>query len=383
MIKKIPYGRQNINRNDIEAVKSVLTDDFITQGPKVLEFEIAICNYVGALYAVAVNSGTSALHAACAVAGIKLGDEVIVPTLSFVASANCVVYCGGKPVLVDVYDDTLTINVEEVEKKITKKTKAIIAVDFAGHPADWGKLKTLSKKYGLTLIDDAAHSIGSKYNNRKIGSIADLTAFSFHPVKTITTGEGGMVTTNNKNYYASLLKFRNHGMVKNEETVKKHGEWFYEVESLGFNFRLTDIQASLGLTQLKRINTFIKSRRKIWKKYNKSLGKIKGVRLPIEKFGFCAWHLYTIRIDAKVAGISRKGLFDYLQSNGVGVQVHYIPIHLHNFYKETFGYKEGDFPVAEKYYHEAISLPLFTKLTDKEVNTVLKSFKNVIKKYQK
>ena len=357
MSKIIPYGHQSIDESDIQVVIKVLKADRITQGPEIDKFENALAKFVGAKYAVATSSGTAALHAACIACGITQGDEVIVPTLSFIASANCVLYCGGKPVLVDIYPDTLTINVEEVERKITKKTKAIIAVDFAGHPAHWDKLKKLASKYRLTLIDDASHAIGSKYKNKPIGSIADLTTFSFHPVKTITTGEGGAVTTNNKIYFEKLKKLRHHGIYKNNDLSKKFGAWFYQVMDLGYNYRMTDIQAALGVSQLSKIDQFIKKRRRIWQKYNQAFGKIHELTLPTEQNGcFCAWHIYTVRLKAK-AKKSRRQVFDFLRKAGIGVQVHYIPIHMLDLYRKRFRLKAISFPVAEQYYKETMSLP--------------------------
>lgn len=376
--KMIPYSRQWVDEDDIEEVIEILRSDFVTQGPKITEFEKALAAYVGAKYAVAFSSGTAALHGACSVVGISDGDEVIAPTLSFVASANCVLYCQGKPVLVDVSNQSLTIDVSKIEEKITKKTKAIIAVDFAGHPADWDKLKKLAKKNNLVLIDDAAHALGSKYQNRPIGSIADMTVFSFHPVKTITTGEGGAVTTNNWQFWQKLSAFRNHGMLKSAKLVKDNGGWFYDIASLGYNYRMTDMQAALGISQLGKIDRFIKRRRKIWQKYNQAFGGIRGLVLPREQADcFCAWHLYTLRIDEKVLGKSRREIFDKLRKVGVGVQVHYIPIHMHSLYFQKFGYRKGDFPVAEQYYKEAISLPLFPKMTKNEVGFVIDAVKNV------
>lgn len=374
----IPYSTQSIDIDDIRAVNKILSSRWITQGPTVKKFEDALAKYAGAKYAVTMVNGTAALHAAYLAAGISPGDEVLVPTLSFVASANCVLYCGATPILVDVYDDTLTIDVEKAEAKITKKTKAIVAVDFAGHPANWSEITILAKKYKLVTIDDASHALGSKYVGKFIGNMADLTTFSFHPAKTITTGEGGAVITNSKSYFEKLIKFRNHGITKSEGLKKKYGAWFYEINDLGFNFRLTDIQAALGLSQLKRLNKFIIKRRKIWNVYNKAFSSIKGVRLPIEKEGnYSAWHLYPIRIDKKKFGLSRRDLFDRLQREGISVQVHYIPIDMHKLYRNKFGYKKGDFPAAEKYYKEAISIPLFPELTVSDQYKVI----NLIKKY--
>lgn len=374
----IPYGKQWLDAKDIKAVVGVLKSDFITQGPTIDQFEKSLAKYVGSKYAVAFANGTAALHGACKAAGIENGDEVIVPTLSFVASANCVLYSHAKPILVDIDETTLTIDIDKIAGKINKKTKAIIAVDFAGHPANWDKLISLARKNQLILISDAAHALGSKYKAKGIGSIADMTVFSFHPVKTITTGEGGAVTTNNKKFFDKLLAFRSHGMVKSKELARKNGAWFYDIQSLGYNYRMTDMSAALGLSQLAKIDSFIKKRRAIWNRYNAAFAKVEGLILPKEKEGvFSAWHLYTLRFKKGYIKNDRKTIFNKLREMGIGVQVHFIPIHLHSLYKNKFGYKKGDFPIAEKYYEEEISLPLFPKLTDREqkvvINSVLKA----------
>ena len=375
MPKIIPYGHQSIDKSDIQAVVQVLKSDRITQGPIIDKFENTLAKFVGAKYAVCVSSGTAALHAACIASGIESGDEVIVPTLSFVATANCVLYCGAKPVLVDVYVDTLTINAEEVAKKITKKTKAIIAVDFAGHPADWDKLRKLAQKHDLILIDDAAHALGSVYKEKSIGSIAGLTAFSFHPVKTITTGEGGAIATNSEALYGRLKKFRHHGIEKDKKNDKKYGSWYYDINNLGYNYRITDLQAALGLSQLKKIKKNIKVRRFLWNRYKEKLNNLKAIDLPIEKDNaISAWHIYPIRLNNK-AKKSRREVFDFLRKANIGVQVHYIPIHFHSLYKKLFGYAKGDFPVAEKYYESALSLPLYVSLSKQDQDYVIRKLK--------
>lgn len=368
----IPYGHQLIDDSDISSVVDVLKSDWITQGKRIEQFEKSLSKFVGAKFACVVANGTCALHAACIATGIRPGDEVIVPALTFVAGANCVLYCGAKPVLCDVYPDTITIDVEQAQKKITKKTRAIIAVDFAGHPADWDKLKKLADKYHLILIADASHALGSVYKGRRIGSIADLTTFSFHPVKTITTGEGGAVVTNEKRYFETVKKIRHHGISRPKESKSKGG-WYYDVNTLGYNFRMTDIQAALGISQLKKIDSFIHTRRKIWGIYQKQLRNVDGVSLPVEKKeAKSAWHLFPIRVSSKI----RKKVFDKMRKMGIGVQVHYVPIHFFSIYQK--GYKFGDFPNAEKYYSEAISLPLYAGLNFDQQLYVIESLKKAL-----
>ncbi len=382
MIKiDIPYSTQWVDDDDIKAVGKILNSRWITQGPKIDEFEEKLAKYVGARYAIAVSSGTAALNIACLIGGIGPEDEVIVPTLSFVATSNCVLYCGASPVLVDVYKDTLTINVEEVKKKITKRTKAIIAVDFAGHPAEWHSLAKIAKKSNLLLIADSAHALGSIYQGKNVGSIADITTFSFHPVKTITTGEGGAITTDNKVFAEKARQIRNHGIIKSNSYSKRFGGWYYQIERLGYNFRITDFQAALGISQLKKIESFIKRRRQIWRRYNEAFSKLEGLILPIEEEGcFCAWHLYPICIKKAGARISRRQVYDKLRQLGIGVQVHYLPIHLLSLYKKLLGHKKGDFPVAESYYDQALSLPLFPSMSNFDQTKVIQSLKSILNK---
>ncbi len=380
MKKFIPYGHQWVDNADIQEVVKVLKGDWITQGPKVEEFEKLVAEYCGVKYAVTVSSGTAALHVAYAVAGIKPGDEVITTPMTFAATANGVVYCGGKPVFVDIGRDTLNINPDLIEGSITSKTKAIAPVDFRGHPCDYREILKIAKENKLLVIEDAAHALGSLYKGKKIGSLADMTVFSFHPVKHITTGEGGMVLTNNKNFYEKLRIFRHHGIVKKPEK----GGWYYEIENPGYNFRITDFQCALGLSQFKKLGKFIKRRREIVAKYNRAFKDIKEIITPIEKdYTRSAWHIYVIQLRLEKLKVGRKEIFKKLREEGIGVQVHYIPVHFQPFYRKKFGYKKGDFPIAEKYYERAVTLPLFPKMTNGEINRVIKTVKKLINSYKK
>ncbi len=378
--KTIPYGHQWIDDKDIKDVVKVLKSDWLTQGPKVKEFEKAIAKYCRVKYATAVSSGTAALQAAYIVAGIKQGDEVITTPLTFAATSNMIVHCGGKPIFVDIQEDTLNIDPKKIEEKITKKTKAIVPVDFGGHPCDYDKILRIAKKHKLLIIEDAAHSLGSLYRDKKIGSIADLTILSFHPVKAITTGEGGMVLTNRKDLYEKLKILRHHGIIKKP----KRGNWYYEIETLGLNLRLTDFQCALGLSQLKKLNKFIKRRREIVRIYNQKLAKINKIILPKEKaYVKSAWHIYPVQLKLNRLRVSRKKIFEELKKEGLGVQVHYIPLHFQPFYQKKFSYKIGDFPITERYYKRAITLPLFPKMTNEEVGRVIKTVKKIINFYKK
>lgn len=376
----IPYGHQWIDGQDIKEVVKVLKTDWLTQGPKVEEFEKAVAKYCGAKYAVVVSSGTAALYLAYLATGIKTGDEVITTPLTFVATANMIVSYGGNPVFADIEEDTLNIDPNQIEKKITPKTKAIVPVDFAGHPCDYDEILKIAKKYNLLVIEDACHSLGSEYRGKRIGSFADMTILSFHPVKTITCGEGGAVITDNKNFYEKLKILRHHGIVKKPEK----GDWYYEIEKPGFNYRLTDFQCALGISQLRKINKFIKRRREIVAKYNKAFKEMEEIITPTERSHIkSAWHIYAIQLRLNRLKTNRKKIFEELQKKGLGVQVHYIPLHLQPFYQEKFGYKKGDFPVAENYYERAITLPLFPKMTNRDINKVIKVVKETINFYKK
>lgn len=385
MKKKIPYSCQWIDKNDIKAVVAVLQSDRLTCGPKILEFEKKFSRFVKAKHAVAVSSGTAALHLACLAAGIKPGDKVITTPFSFAATANCILYCRAKPVFVDIKKDTLSINPVLIEKKISRKTKAIIPVDFAGQPADLDKIMTIAKEHNLLVIEDAAHSLGSVYRGKPLGSVADLTCFSFHPVKNITTGEGGMITTNNKKFYEKLLLLRNHGITKDKKRMSNFdGPWFYEMQDLGYNYRLTDMQAALGISQLKKLPLFMKRRREIVKIYNQAFADLTEVTTPFEKpETMSCWHLYVIRLKLELLKGDRRKIFEEFRKKGLGVQVHYIPIYRHPYYQKRFHIQTKEFPVTEKIYDSIISLPLFPKMKDAEVNYVIKAIKTTIKKFKK
>lgn len=379
--KMLPYGHQWIDDEDIAAVVEVLKSDWVTQGPKVDEFERKVAKYCGARYAVAVSSGTAALHAACAVAGIAPGDEAITTPITFAATANAIIYCGAKPVFADIKADTLNIDAGEVLKKISPKTKAILPVDFAGHPADLDEIMTIAGKKGLLVIEDASHALGAEYKGQKIGSLANMTIFSFHPVKHITTGEGGMILTDNKEFYEKLKIFRHHGIVKDSPGK---GYWYYEIYNPGYNFRLTDFQCALGISQLKKLDRFIQRRREIAARYNESFADMEEIVTPIEDKNVKAvYHIYVIQLLTELLKVGRKEVFDALRAENIGVNVHYMPVYLHPFYQREFGYRIGDYPRAEQYYNRAITLPLFPKMSDEDANDVIMAVRKVIRRYRR
>jgi len=379
--KFIPYGHQWLDDRDIAAVVDVLKSDWITQGDKVGEFERRVAEYCGAKYAVAVSSGTAALHAACAVAGITRGDEVITTPITFAATANAVVYCGGKPVFADIREDTLNIDPSEIRDRLTTMTKAILPVDFAGHPAALDEILSIAAEKNLIVIEDAAHALGAEYKGRRIGSIADMTILSFHPVKHITTGEGGMVLTSNPEFYEKLKIFRHHGIIRD---IPDKGAWYYEIHHPGYNLRLTDFQCALGISQMNKLDSFIRRRREIATMYNRAFAEMREIITPVEKEDARAvYHIYVIKLAPERLKTGRKGIFEALRKENIGVNVHYLPVHLHPYYRKNLGYKEGDYPKAEAYYERAITLPLFPKMSDEDVNYVIGAVRKVITKYQK
>ena len=368
----IPYGKQSVSEEDVRAVTAVLRSDWLTTGPKVEEFEKAICEYTGASEGVSVSSGTAALHTAVYAAGIGKGDEVIVPPMTFAATANAILYQGGRPVFVDVDPDTLLIDVAKVEQKINDKTKAIISVDYAGQPCDYDALRRLATDHHLSFISDACHSLGAEYEGEKVGKQADISAFSFHPVKGMTTGEGGMVVTNHHDLAEKSRLFRNHGINRTFKERAAKETWYYEMVDLGFNYRLSDIQCALGISQLKRLPAGLKRRREVAAAYDDAFSQQELVKpLGIVPYGVHAYHLYVVRVNTKMT--TRAKFFASLRSQGIGVNVHYIPVHLHPYYREHLGTKKGMCPVAEEAYEQIISLPMYSTLTDDEVHSVVEA----------
>jgi|LSQX01.3.fsa_nt_gb UDP-4-amino-4,6-dideoxy-N-acetyl-beta-L-altrosamine transaminase len=380
----LAYGRQWIDDHDVESVVEVLKGDYLTTGPCVEEFERRVAAYVGADYAVAVANGTAALHMACYAAGIQKGDEVIVSSMTFAASANCVLYEGATPVFADIDPRTYNIDIEDVEKKVNERTKAIIPVDFTGQSVDMDRIMEVADRHGLIVIEDAAHALGSEYKGRKIGNKAHMTMFSFHPVKPITTGEGGIITTNSEELYQRMLLFRSHGITRDESILTKNeGPWYYEQHCLGYNYRLTDLQCALGLSQLRRLDEFIERRRSIARRYTEALSDEPGVITPYEPdYSNSGWHLYIIRLRPEHLRVGRKEVFEALRAENIGVNVHYIPVYLHPYYQKL-GYKKGACPNAERLYDESITLPLFPKMSDQDVEDVINAVRKVLHYYRK
>ena len=377
----LPYGHQWIDEDDIAAVVEVLRSDWLTTGPKVEELERAFANFVGAKEAVAVSSGTAALHAAMYALNIGRGDEVIVPAMTFAASANCVVYQGGTPVFADVDPDTLLLDPAQVEAKITPRTKAIIAVDYAGQPCDYDALRAIADRHGLSLVADACHALGGSYKGRPVGSLADLNVFSFHPVKHITTGEGGMITTDDPELAQRIRIFRNHGITTDHRQREQQSSWFYEMVDLGYNYRLTDIQCALGLSQMDELPGWLARRREIAKCYDRAFAELPEVITPVVKEDrLSAWHLYVIRLDLDRLTVGRAEVFKALRVENIGVNVHYIPVYWHPFYQKL-GCKKGICPIAEAAYERLISLPIFPQMRDNDVEDVISAVSKVITSY--
>ena len=378
----IPYGRQTIEDKDIQAVVEVLQSDWLTTGPKVDEFERSFAGYVGAKEAVAVSSGTAALHAAMYALGIGPGDEVIVPAMTFAATANCVVFQGATPVFVDVDPDTLLINPDQVEAQMTPRTKAVTAVDYTGHPADYDRLQTIADRKGIPLVADACHALGAVYKGRSVGTLADLNVFSFHPVKHITTGEGGIITTDQPELAQRMRIFRNHGITSDHRQRDKTGSWFYEMVDLGYNYRLTDLQCAIGISQLSRQPNWLNRRREIAQSYDDAFAEFSGLHpLHVEKQVEPAYHLYVVRLNLEKLQGDRGDIFSALRSAGIGVNVHYIPVHMHPFYRNRFWTVPGMCPEAEAAYERLLSLPMYHGMRNADVKMVIKTVKDILGQY--
>ena len=375
----IPYGRQSIDEDDIRAVVDVLKSDYLTTGPKVAEFEKTVADYVGAGYAVAVANGTAALHIACLAAGIGKGDEVITTPITFAASANCVLYCGGTPVFADIKKDTYNIDPEDIERKITEKTKAIIPVHYTGQPCEMDAIHEIARKHNLVVIEDGAQVISGEYKGKKVGALSDMTTFSFHPVKPVTTGEGGAVTTDNEELYEKLKLFHTHGITREPRFMENagmpvnNGAWYYEQLELGYNYRITDIQCALGISQMKKLDRFAEHRRKLAAKYNELLADCDNVIIPYQHPDcLSSWHLYMIQVPADI----RKEAFDKFREAGIGVNVHYIPVYKLPYYQKH-GYADVCCPNAEEFYSRAITLPLYADMTETQAEYVAKVTKEI------
>lgn len=395
-MKIIPYSRQYIDKKDIQEVVKVLKSDFITQGTKISEFENDLAAYCGCKFAVVLNSGTSALHAAYFALGLNKGDEFITSPITFAATANAGLYLGAKPVFVDVEKTTGNVDVSKIEDRVTKKTKLIVPVHYAGHPVDLKKISQIARKHNLFVVEDACHALGARYKSKNIGNCkySDMTILSFHPVKHITTGEGGAILTNNKEFYRKLLMFRNHGITKDKTQFKNYnnlnnysisnnltsdfGPWYYEMQYLGYNYRITDFQAALGISQLKKLDTFVIRRREIAEIYNNAFKRNAYFDIPSEtKYAFSSYHLYPIRIKNTYRNKKRE-IFSKLREKGLGIQTHYIPVYWHPYYKEL-GYKKGLCPIAEDFYQREISIPVYPGMTNGNINYVIQTVLNNIK----
>jgi len=376
--RMLPYGRQQVDESDIQAVVEALRGDWLTNGPTVARFEEAFASRVGARFAVALSSGTAALHGAATAAGLGPGDEVILSPLTFLASANCLLYCGAIPVFVDIDPTTLNLDPDRVEDALTPRTKAILPVHFAGLPCAMDRLQAMARRHRLTVIEDAAHALGAEWNGRRIGSVGDLTTFSFHPVKHITTGEGGMVTVGDPHLAEALRRFRNHGIER--QVRDRQGTWRQDMVTFGFNYRLTDIQSALGLSQLRRLDAGLARREAIARQYQAAFAPMAELLpAPTRPGTRHAWHIYPLRIEPDRLREDRETVFRALRAENIGVSVHYLPVHLHPFYRDRFGTDRGLCPAAEEAADRLLTLPLFPQMTDEDVADVITAVEKVIR----
>jgi len=387
----IPYARQSLDEDDIAAVMEVLRGDWLTQGPYIAEFEAAIAARVGARHGVAVATGTAALHCACYAAGVGPGDEVITAPITFAASGNCALFLGADVKFADIRADTYCLDPAKLEAAITPRTKVIIPIDYTGQPADMDEINEIALRHGITVIEDSAHALGATYKNRPVGSLAAMSIFSFHPVKHVAMGEGGLITTDDDGLAAALRLFRTHGITNNdaamrladqaadrdpggaaEANVADRAPWYYEMQELGFNYRITDVQCALGLSQLSKLDSFLDRRREIASRYGAAFSQSELVVLPHQEADRdSAWHLYMLRLRLDKMHKSRRQIFEELRARKIGVHVHYIPLHLQPYYRDKFGYKRGDFPESESYYDAALTIPLFPGMTDADCERVI------------
>ncbi|HET7892955.1 MAG TPA: UDP-4-amino-4,6-dideoxy-N-acetyl-beta-L-altrosamine transaminase [Candidatus Sulfotelmatobacter sp.] len=380
----LPYGKQWIDDADIAAVVDVLRSDWLTTGPKVEEFEATFAAATGARYAVSFSSGTAALHGAVAVLDLNPGDEAITTPLTFCASANCLLYCGVRPAFADVDSDTLLIDPAEIARKITPRTKALVVVDYAGQPAALRQITELAEKHGLAVIEDACHALGATFEGQRVGAISTMTAFSFHPVKHVTTAEGGMITTNDPALAGKLRRFRSHGIGSDHRQREKVGSWFYEMVDLGYNYRLSDLQCALGLSQLAKLDRWLSRRRAIAAAYDTAFSQLPAIRpLSVIPGVEHAYHLYVVQLELNRLRASRAQVFAALRAEGIGVNVHYIPVHLHPYYREHQGTAPGLCPRAEAAYERILSLPMFPLMSDQDVNDVIEAVHKVVAEYSK
>ncbi|WP_455655400.1 UDP-4-amino-4,6-dideoxy-N-acetyl-beta-L-altrosamine transaminase [Phascolarctobacterium sp.] len=379
------YGKQSIGQSDIDAVVEVLKSDFLTQGPAIEKFEKYVAEYCGVKYAVAVTNATSALHIACLAAGLGKGDVLWTSPITFTASANCGRYCGADVDFVDIDPSTYNMSVDELEKKLQKaavKPKVVIPVHLAGQSCNMDKIYKLSQEYGFKVIEDASHAIGADYKSTKIGccKYSDLAVFSFHPVKIVTTGEGGMVLTNDKELHEKLLLYRSHGITRDPKMMTRtsDGPWYYQQIELGFNYRMTDMQAALGYSQMQKVDEFVSRRRYLAKRYDELLKNISNIRLPYQSEDTdSSWHLYVVRVDFSKINKTKQQIFAEMKDRGICLNLHYIPVHTQPYYQKQ-GFKDGDFPNSEKYYEEAFTLPLYYSLTDEQQDYIVKGLVEVL-----